>query len=109
MSEITSLKQYKIKQGPHATGPLICMGCDHTWIATYPLPAATAYDCPRCTLEKGIPQGLFSTPEGSLAFECLCSSANQRFVLTPEGALCEMCGAVHPWDQILDFKDHTTE
>lgn len=77
-----------------ASGPMVCMGCDHEEeVARYDV-GRLPCKCPQCKLFKLIPQGLFEPPEDTLVHICDCG--NDRYLWLADGwAFCENCGSYH--------------
>ena len=92
MTNVISLDDRRLENSPHASGPAVCMGCGHEWQAVIPIPIPAVLECPSCGLEKGTPAGLCE-PKGGMVLAC-GECDNQRFLVTPNGPFCEMCGHV---------------
>jgi hypothetical protein len=92
MGEVRSLDDHR----PHVTGPAICLGCKHKWIAVR-LSKEEAWDesfeCPECHLFKGVPEGLFSPSVGSTRFVCPCGC--DIFFVLKDWYMCRNCGSFH--------------
>lgn len=99
MSKVVSLAEHKIENSPHVSGPALCLGCGHKWQAVLPVPVPSVFDCPKCTLEKGVYRGLCAPPEDEdIIFKCNCG--NERFLSQPGGMFCECCAVLHSWDTL---------
>ena len=48
MSDIVALDDHR----PHMTGPVVCLRCDHSWIAVRPL-GVIFLECPKCGAHRG--------------------------------------------------------
>lgn len=81
-----------LKQEPMATGPAVCLRCRHRWEVTAPV-GVTQFDCPECSLQKGVRAGLCEKREPH--WTCLCGS--QYFHITADGAYCPACGLDQAW------------
>lgn len=83
--EVVSLAEHR----PHVAGPVRCLECGITWIATAPI-GATRLECPKCRTQKGVWIESMAPATGS-TWQCVC--LNDLFVLTDTGApMCARCG-----------------
>lgn len=86
MGNVTDINDYK----PHLSGEAKCMHCAHEWVAVSPVGEHSGFECPSCSLFKGVFVGE-SLPEPDQPFwQCNCGC--DVFSLTPNGAMCRNCG-----------------
>lgn len=76
----------KENDGPHITGPAVCLHCKHTWQVVAPV-GVISLQCPECLLEKGVLQFLCLPDE---FWQCACGNAT--FYITRAGVGCYVCG-----------------
>lgn len=92
---VTSLQDYRTKAEPHISGLAICLGCRYEWIAVAPT-ATTVLDCPSCSCEKGVFQGL-PLPADRVVWTCR-NCACDYFRITPQEIMCAHCGEAQRWE-----------
>ncbi len=72
----------------HLTGTAYCTECNHEWVAVREV-GTTNMEFPNC-------HGMFGVPKSECVpdtfWECQCG--NHLHYLTPEGAMCRMCGMI---------------
>jgi hypothetical protein len=77
---------------PHLVGPARCLHCNHTWEAAAPSGTLT-FECPVCSLMKGVRMGLCVPPPTEPVWVCCCGG--DLFMLRKAGApMCVRCGLV---------------
>jgi hypothetical protein len=91
VSNVVSLDDHR----PHATGPVVCLACKHSWVATA-LATVSTFECPSCGLFKGIRQGIHEPPQGASVFSCGQCSGNFFWVM-PGEVMCVACGNEGAW------------
>jgi|GEM_PF-2168990 len=69
-------------------GPARCLSCHHEWAVAAPRGCHAQLECPACGLLKGELIGAV-VPEGDRQ---TCACGNDIFFLTPDGAVCALCG-----------------
>ena len=82
---------------PHRQGPAMCLHCGHKWHAVVPHDY-DSFECPGCSLTRGVFEGICAPPEGEPTFLCDCGC--YRFELLRNGAFCINCGAVHGYEDL---------
>lgn len=73
---------------PHTCGRAVCLHCKYVWVAVAP-EGTFVFTCPKCELEKGVPQGLYCDSEGPY-FVCNCGC--DLFRISKNATLCVFCG-----------------
>lgn len=90
MGEVVDIGQ--AKRG-WATGPAVCLSCDHKWIATAPA-GRCILECPECHLYKAVRQGLYEPRPEDLVWTCQTPECEGQLFWAMEHALmCIRCGA----------------
>ena len=97
MGEVVSLNA--ARPVPHATGPVICAGCRHSWIGVFPVPLRYDMECPACATNRGVPQLNFDFEGDTARYTCSCGW--QIFSITANSVLCIACGAQHDPTEVL--------
>lgn len=80
----------KEQQTNTITGPARCLGCGHQWTAASPS-GTTEFECPQCSLIKGVRTGLIEPDNNTAILFCACG--NSYFIFVDNGwLLCPTCG-----------------
>lgn len=79
----------------HSTGPAICRGCRHEWVAVTETDGLEL-ECPNCATMKGTFKWAYAASEGQYTFVCGCG-CEDFFILsrTEKGdasVYCRNCG-----------------
>lgn len=90
MGDVVDLKSKR----PHRGGAVVCLGCKHEWYAIIAVEDDNnEFQCPECSLYKGVWQGKHQPPKSELVFTCACG--NDLFHQLKGGRLfCTGCGSV---------------
>lgn len=86
---------FKPADDPHSTGPAICRGCKHEWVAVTPT-NGLELECPSCSTMKGCFKWTYAASPGQYVFACGCG-CEDFFIMAPNktataAVYCRNCG-----------------
>lgn len=80
----------RLHTGGYVAGTMVChSGCGHEWEGVAKV-GDTAVECPECHRNLGVIKAEIVPP---VFWQC-GNCGNDLFYLTPQGALCRMCGGI---------------
>lgn len=90
-------------RAPHCSGPAICLGCKHEWVAAVPSEQSQEdLECPACHVLRGVWKRNFGPVNAEPRYVCSHCSSQYFYVLTA-GVLCVGCGVTTPFTKLAEI------